>query len=286
MAAAFLLSVVPPSFASTTTFTVPCTMANSAPQATLTVSISGGTGTSVSPTSAACTGSAITITVTYTSLSGASTTVAEPAPVSNTFYEFSTGVTSVTQSCSGSTCPSYTLSNYLLDTNTPTLNPVSPASWDQAYSEPVTGEVLGTYGTVCSVSLVSSGGAAGCSASTDYNTLVYFPDSWTSQTPGSPWVLTYTQANSQTYKPTTGGNTENAYYSTQASVGESITTVGAGSEWYQGVTEIVGALNGQAKDWYTGLTESLSLLSGGTTHSASLNEVIFEVCGNHTLTAL
>lgn len=285
-ALSILLAFTPtPAFASTTTFTFTCAMVNSAAAATIAMGITGGTGTSVSPPTENCDGSGHTVTVTYTSLTGATATATEPAGTSTVHYRFSDGNTAETGgACGSSTCPALTTpSNYLLLNTTFDYNP-NGATWDHAYTEPVTAEVLGAYGTLCSATLPNGGTNARCAGYIDYNTNACFADSWVSLADATKsWGIGQAGgAIPQCNKRTTGGTTLTELYLLRPNTVETVGTVALGADWYQGVTETAGGVLALGHDWYQGLNEIVSSLLAGQGHESGSNEVIYLVCGNHT----
>jgi hypothetical protein len=181
---------------------VKCTMDNSATQATL--AISGGSP-SPSPATVLCDGSVHNIAV------APSTTITftEPADGANTRDRFSGGATTTTDmSCGSGTCTEFDITNYEELQNTYQMTPVTPSTWDAAYSEAVTGTLTGTGSTtICTISLSNGGGAASCTNWADYNRVVTVVASFASSVSG-----TWTSVAPNTFTQTTGGNTNNVNY--------------------------------------------------------------------------
>jgi hypothetical protein len=116
----------------------------------------------------------------------------------------SSGASSWTQTTGGNT---NNLNYYNQLQNTYKATPTSPATWDAAYSIPVTGTVTGTAGTTgCTIAAAKGGGASTCAGWFDYNTVV---------TVTSPVVSVsdrWAASGTNTFTQTTGGNTNNVNY--------------------------------------------------------------------------
>ena len=114
------------------------------------------------------------------------------------------GTSSFTDTTGGNT---HTVNYYDQLQNTYKATPQVPATWDAAYSIPVTGTVGGTAGTTgCTIATSSGGGAVSCASWFDYNTVVTVTSSVTS---GSErWIA----SGANTFTQTTGGNTNSVNY--------------------------------------------------------------------------
>lgn len=227
----------------------------------------------MSPTSAACTGSAVTITVTYTSLSGASTTITEPSPGATTKYVFASSATSESETCSGSSCSSYTVTNYYELYQEFNMEPVTPSTWDAGYTEGVTGAVAAVtsspYASICSVTLSSGSGQSDCQGWVDYNRAFIMVQSWASTASDEVWGITwasYTQSPAaQGLSGTSGGTLFNATYSLETPTTDSLSTPAS-----------------QTNEWYVPNTDSLLSILAGNGHYDSSTESVYGICANHT----
>jgi hypothetical protein len=265
---AILPSVPSVVYASSTTFTVKCTMDNSATQATLTVSISGGTGTSISPSTALCDAGSHTITVTYTSLSGASTTITEPSDGATTRYRFSGAVTTQTQNCSGSSCPSYIVTNYEELEDSVAYAPNT--AWDANYGpDTVYGAVDSTVTPTVSLGTISlSNGGGSVSLSNvwiDYGRQAVAVCAFKSSVSTDYWTLDKTTAQQCTFNVgTSGGTTFTFLYDLVPPTNENFTNLNVGTENER-----------TAPETFTGP-------STGRERYSRASEAILEICGNHT----
>lgn len=191
--------------------TVPamCPMSNSAPAATVTLTVSFGSIDGLSSVTQSCNGAMVNHLVNPS----VTVTATEPSDGANTADRFKVGgspsTTTTDASCpTGPICTTWSFTNYYLLTRYYRMTPGTPATWDKAYSEPVTGTLLGVSNTVgCSVSLANGGGYAQCTGQFDYSTTVLFTYSFVSSGATS-WVAQGTY----TFIDTTGGGTDNVNY--------------------------------------------------------------------------
>jgi hypothetical protein len=201
-----------------------CTMDNSAPMATL--SLSESSGNALSPTTAACDGGSHNITVDPS----ITLTATEPADALTSRDRFSGGTTTtVVGTCAGAAlgvCSAWSFTNYNQLSNTYQATPSNPTTWDAALSIQVTGTLAGSTGqTVCTVNTSNGGGAASCTGFADYNRLVTMTSpvavSGTEQ-----WV----QSGGNSFSDTTGGNPpHNVNYVDQFLITIRVVPGGAGS---------------------------------------------------------
>ena len=181
-----------------------CTMANSAPIATL--SLSESSGNALSPGTVACDGSSHSITADPS----VTLTATEPVAGANTRDMFSGGGTTTTDSACASSasgqCPAWQFTNYdqLLNTYqaTPHLK-----NWDNGLSIVPTGTILGVAGSsVCTISPAGgTSNTAACSGWSDYNMPVTFPPTATGAPLNTQWQNDADGNNIVT--PSSGGNT-------------------------------------------------------------------------------
>lgn len=151
---------------------------------TITTTIGGGAAT--------CSGAMdIPSTATFPATLGATTTERWFGQAPLTFTPATTGNT-------------FTVNYWLQWNNTFKATPNSPAIWDFSASVPIMGTQVGGSVTLCSITVVTSSGAASCHAFADAGSIATFPttlsSSWTAEPPN-------------TFGPiTTGGNTYNVKY--------------------------------------------------------------------------
>lgn len=280
----FLQLIPLPVFAANTTFTVTCTMDNSAPAATLTVSVTAGSATILGGNTVLCDGGAHTITlfcgISCAHMTGNTTKIAEPAAGLNSQYVFSGGLTSNSQNCVGSACPAYVVTNYLELQQTWRMIPGTPSTWDANYGPfTILGAVDSTtgrpYQSICTISLSNGGGASTCSGFVDYNRWFQFVSGFKDAVNGSKrWSAShasFTQGFTEFGSPgglsgTSGGANFNETYIIKSPS-----------------ASILNRILAQAKDGFVSIAETLaSIFNQNKNGFANNNEYIFEICGNHT----
>lgn len=188
----------------TVTQPITCTMSNSAPQATLTLS-----GGSPSPSTVLCDGLSHNITVSPST----TLTATEPADSSTARDRFSGATTSLsTTSCSSGTCSPWAFTNYNQLNNTYEATPTSPSTWDGIYKINASGTYLGTASSaVCTITTSNGGGSAFCHGWSDYDLQVSLTSSFVSGS--NTWSATAPYS----FTDTTGGNTHIVDYSRASS---------------------------------------------------------------------
>jgi hypothetical protein len=96
--------------------------------------------------------------------------------------------------------------------NTYQATPSSPATWDEAYSMPVSGTLLGSASTLCIIATTSGGGPASCTGWGDYDKAVSFPST----------VSGWSAQGTTSFTDTTGGNVHDVNYVLSAAATPSI----------------------------------------------------------------
>ena len=146
-----------------------------------------------------------------------SITVTAPTSTASTRYLFAGSASSTTVStCAAGTCSEQAVAYYYELDNTYTASPGSPSTWDGSYSLAISGTVDGASATICTITTVSSGGAASCASWGDYDQSASFPTSvggWTAQ-------------GTSTFTDTTGGNTHVVTYDKSSSSSISVSQTG------------------------------------------------------------
>ncbi|MDA4136343.1 MAG: protease pro-enzyme activation domain-containing protein [Thaumarchaeota archaeon] len=264
------------SLASTVTQTITCTVANSGPTATMTLS-----GAGVNPTTLACDGTSHSFTADPSS----AITVTAPTDGANTRYRFAgISTTTTVSTCASGTCPGASIIAYYQLQNTYQGDPQTPATWDAAFGIHVSGSQAGSLGqTGCTITTMNGGGIAGCQAWFDYNTGV---------TLASPMSVSgteqWTQSGGNTFTQTTGGNTNNVNYLDQFAVTFAVSPSGAGTTNPSGtsVFETYGPLPISASPNGGFVFSSWSASSGGITlASAGSASTSATIHGAGTITA-
>jgi hypothetical protein len=196
-------------FPGTVVVPVTCTMDNSAPQATL--SLSESSGNSLSPSSVVCDGTAHNISVDPS----VTLTATEPADGASSRDRFSGVTTTQTDSvCAGSSngkCAAFTFTNYDQLLNTYQATPNAQTTWDSGLTAlNVVGQVAGATGTTgCSITLTGGGGASSCNAWFDYNRAVTIGGSTIG---GAPLNTQWLRSGTCSFSQTSGSNIDNCNY--------------------------------------------------------------------------
>ena len=188
--------------------TVPltCSTANSAPGAHIMVSASSGTVDNAAIAYQKCNG----VTVDHSVSPSVTLTANEPTDTSATRFRFlvsgSPQQYAYDSSCSSDSCSGWSLTSYHEVINTYQIMPTSPGLvWDAGYTEYPVGVYYGGGSTnLCTITLVTGGGAVSCVGVSDYGQSVSLPASFG----------TWTATNSRIFSSiTSGGNTFSTSYS-------------------------------------------------------------------------
>ena len=184
------------------TLPISCTMLNSAPSSTLTVSSNESTP---SPATVACDGAVHNILVS----SYSSVTVTEPAAGANVRYEFSGSLTSLsTTACGSGTCTTWAFNNYEQLQSTYKAAPNARSTFDVAQTITASGTQLGSAATICTMATTNGGAAVTCAGWADYNTAVALSPTSITVNSNDRWLT----ANPVSFTDTTGGNTHTVNY--------------------------------------------------------------------------
>jgi hypothetical protein len=218
---------------STVTQPITCTVANSGPAGTMTLS-----GAGVSPTTLPCDGTSHSFTANPSS----TITVTVPTDATNARYRFAGGSSTTTiATCASGTCTGASITAYYQLKNTYQATPQTPTAWDAALSIGVTGTQAGAPAQVgCTIATTNGGEAANCAAWFDYDAGV---------TVASPVSVSGTeqwaQSGGDAFTQATGGNTDDVNYLDQFAVTFAVSPAGAGTTSPSGtnVFEAYGALS-------------------------------------------